>query len=648
MSTLRIDLETFSSVDIKKQGIHKYVESEDFEILIFAYAFDDEPVRDIDLANFEDIPPHVRVALLDPAIKKTAYNAAFEVACLEKHTGHKLRLEQWECTAVWANYLGLPGYLEGVAKVLNVDMQKDAKGKALIKYFSVPCKPTKVNGGRTRNYPHHDVAKWNEYLAYCRTDVDAERAVSKALSRFPVPDFEWRLWRLDQLINNRGVGVDREFVEHAMACDAQFKERALTEAKELTGLDNPNSGPQLMSWLADEGIETEDIKKDTVKDILSTLDGGVAQKVLKLRQELSKTSVKKYTAISRAVCMDDRLRGTLQFYGANRTGRWAGRIFQPQNLPKNFLKDLELARDIVRRGDYELLEMLYASVPDTLSQLLRTSLIAGQGSRYIVCDFNSIEARVLAWVAGEEWVLDVFKTHGKIYEATAAGMYKVPIEQVAKGSKMRQNGKVAVLACGYGGGVNALIAMGALRDGIPENELKPIVDAWRAANPMIVKLWRLVEQAAVKAVEVGGKHKVRGLITYFVQGDWLFCELPSGRRLSYYKPKLEAGNFGKMQLSHEGVDQETKKWGRRRTWGGTLVENIIQAIARDCLAVSMLAVEPAGYPIAIHVHDEVVSEVPDGFGSVEAMSEIMCMPIPWAPGLPLKAEGYETTFYKKD
>ncbi|MFH5182914.1 DNA polymerase [Paenibacillus sp. TAB 01] len=535
-----------------------------------------------------------------------------------------------------------------MAKVLGVEIQKDAKGKQLIKYFSVPCKPTKVNNGRTRNYPHHDPVRWDEYRSYCRTDVDTERAVAKALARFPVPADEWELWRLDQQINNRGVGVDREFVRQAMACDEQFKARALEEAKELTGLDNPNSGPQLMSWLADEGIETEDIKKDTVKDILSTLDEGVTAQVLRLRQELSKTSVKKYRAISRALCADDRLRGTLLFYGANRTGRWAGRIFQPQNLPKNLLNDLELARDIVRRGDFELLEMLFDSVPDTLSQLLRTALIAEAGKRYIVCDFNSIEARVLAWVAGEQWVLEVFATHGKIYEATASSMYNVPLEQVTKGSKMRQNGKVATLACGYGGGVNALIAMGALRDGIAESELQPIVTAWRAANPMIVKLWRSVEAAAVAAVERGGRRKVRNLITYFVSGDWLFCELPSGRRLSYYKPKLEEGKYGKKQLSHEGVDQKTSKWGRRRTWGGTLVENIIQAIARDCLAVSMLAVESGGYPIAIHVHDEIVSEVPDGFGSVEDMGEIMCQPIPWAPGLPLKAEGYETQFYKKD
>ncbi len=644
MTTLRIDLETYSSVDLKTSGVYAYVDSPDFEILLFGYAFDDDPVKIIDLLDFEDIPDHVQAALTDPAITKQAFNAAFERTCLAKHLGRPMDPKQWRCTAIHALYLGLPNYLGGVAKVLNLEAQKDTAGTNLIKYFSVPCKPTKTNGQRTRNYPHHAPEKWEQYKAYCVQDVVVERDISKVLDKHPVPDSEWRLWALDQQINDRGVRLDPILVENAITCDAQYKRKLMAEAVELTGLDNPNSGAQIKAWLLEaEGIEVESLTKDTVPLLLDQAESDTTKRVLELRQELSKTSVKKYQAMERAICGDGRVRGLLQFYGAGRTGRWAGRLVQVQNLPRNYLKDLATARQLILEGNYELLEMLFGSVSDVLSQMIRTAFIPSDGNTFRVSDFSAIEARVIAWLADEQWRLDVFATHGKIYEASAAQMFKIPIELVSKDD--RQRGKVAELALGYGGGPNALITMGALDKGIREDELQPLVDAWRKASRMIVKLWKDTERAAIAAVETPGRTvKLHHGISFQYTGGTLFCRLPSGRKLAYFNPRLEEGTYGK-QLSYEGVNDK-KQWARLRTYGGKLVENIVQAVARDCLAESMLRLDDAGYQIAMHVHDEVIDD--SSFGSLDEMCSIMGQPISWAPGLPLRADGFETEFYKKD
>ncbi|PWV90232.1 DNA polymerase [Paenibacillus cellulosilyticus] len=645
MTVLRIDIETYSSVDLEKSGVYAYVDSPDFEVLLFGYAFGDDPVRVIDLTDFEEIPEEVVSALSTPLILKQAFNAAFERTCLAKHFGMPMPPEQWRCTAVHALYLGLPGYLEGVAKVLNLEAQKDAAGKNLIKFFSVPCKPTKANGGRTRNHPHHAPEKWEDYKAYNVQDVVVERDVSKALSQYPVPDSENALWALDQRINDRGVRLDPDMVQHAITCDQQHKEKLLLEATELTGLNNPNSGAQIKAWLLEEeGIEVDSLTKDTVPVLLDQVGSDDAKRVLELRQELSKTSVKKYQAMQRAICSDERVRGLLQFYGANRTGRWAGRLVQVQNLPKNYLNDIDLARDVLRSGNYELLEMLFESVPDVLSQLIRTTFIPSPGRRFIVADFSAIEARVIAWLAGEKWRLDVFSSHGKIYEASAAQMFGIPIEMVSKAD--RQRGKVAELALGYQGGPNALINMGALEKGLQEEELQPLVDAWRAANPAIKKFWYDVGDAAITAMEEKRTVKLQHGIAFIYSPNTLFCQLPSGRRLAYFRPKLENGNYGKKQLSYEGVDDK-KNWSRLRTYGGKLVENIVQAVARDCLAVSLLRLDAHGFQTIMHVHDEVIIDEREDFSSLDEVCEIMGRSIDWAPGLPLRADGFESTFYKK-
>lgn len=646
MGILRIDIETYSSVDLLKCGVYKYVDSPDFEILLFGYAFDDEPVQIIDLLDFEDIPQLVLTALTAPEITKQAFNAAFERTCIAKHFGIPMLAEQWRCTAVHALYLGLPNYLEGVGNVLDVAVKKDTAGKALIKYFSVPCKPTKVNGGRTRNYPHHASEKWEAYKAYCGQDVESEREISRVLDKHPVPESEWQLWVLDQQINDRGVQLDPLLVENAIACDEQYKKKLMAEAIDLTGLSNPNSGAQMKTWLLEtEGIEVESLTKDTVPLLMDEVDSEVAKRVLELRQELSKTSVKKYQAMQRAICNDGRVRGLLQFYGAGRTGRWAGRLVQVQNLPRNYLSDLGLARELLLEGNYELLELLFESVSDVLSQLIRTAFIASVANRFRVADFSAIEARVIAWLADEVWRLDVFNGHGKIYEASAAQMFKLPIDEVSKDD--RQRGKVAELALGYGGGPNALIAMGALDKGMQEEELQPLVDAWRAASPNIKKFWKDAERTAVQAVEVPGKEwKLHHGISFQMTGGTLFCRLPSGRKLAYYKPRLEQGTYGK-QLSYEGVNDK-KQWARLRTYGGKLVENIVQAVARDCLAESMQRLDAKNYRIVMHVHDEVIIDEPSEFDSLEEICEIMGQPIGWAPELPLRADGFECDFYRKD
>jgi DNA polymerase len=650
MPILTIDLETFSSVDITECGAYCYVDSTDFEIMLFAYAFDDEAVKVIDLTDFEDIPAKVADALFDPSITKTAFNANFERLCLSKHFNKPIPAEHWVCTSVLALTLGLPGNLDGVSKVLKLpqDKAKMSVGKSLITYFCKPCKPTKANGERTRNYPHHAPEKWAQFKTYCCTDVEAERAARKMMNRFqPLPE-EHRLYHLDQQINDTGVKVDMTLVEHAIACDAQYQSRLESEAAELTGLANPNSVAQLKRWLSGEGIEVESLNKESILELLKQTDGTV-KRVLNLRQEMAKTSVKKYEAMRRSYCTDGRVHGLLQFYGANRTGRWAGRLVQVQNLPKNTMSCLDLARQLLRDGEYELLDMLFESLPSVLSQLIRTAFIAAEGCRFIVSDFSAIEARVIAWLAGEMWRLEVFAGHGKIYEASAAQMFHVPIESIDKHSPLRQKGKVSELALGYQGGPGALVKMGALNMGLTEEELPGLVKAWRNANPNIVQLWWDTQDAALKAVREKTTVPLVKDVVFSFESGMLFIKLPSGRRLAYVRPRIEMDEkFNRPGLTYEGLDQETKQWGRLKTYGGKLVENIVQAIARDCLREALFRCAEAGYQTVMHVHDEVVIEAPYGFGSVEHACSLMDLPIDWAPGLLLRGDGYETTYYKKD
>lgn len=957
MTVLSIDIETYSSVDLTKSGVYRYVEAPDFEILLFAYAYDDEPVQVVDLTAFEDLPEQVLHDLTDPNVIKTAFNANFERVCIGKNFGIYCDPSQWQCTSVWALTLGLPGYLEGVAEVLKLEAQKDARGKNLIKYFSVPCKPTKSNGGRSRNYPYHDPEKWQQYIEYNRQDVVVEREIRRKLSRFPVPAHEWKLWALDQKINDRGVRLDPELVRQAIACDAQYEERLMQEARELTGLDNPNSLTQLKEWLADRGLDASDgLSKDQMPAMLEYAPDDEVRRVLELRQELSKTSVDKYNAMDRSMCVDERARGLLQFYGANRTGRWAGRLIQVQNLPQNKIEDLALARETLRSGDFEMVEMMFGPPPFVLSQLIRTAFVPSDGCRFIVSDFSAIESRVISWLADEHWKLEIFSGHGKIYEATAARMFKVPFETITKGNlnyELRAKGKVAELAClsgdtlvltdkglvalrdvspehriwdgmswvchsgvvfkgvketlslndlrvtpdhliltekgwrsaieseghlwaevslpycaqeswygqdkrkcdlgirlrlrefkerrgiqsekgrsqvlrmqsqgiaegrgyetrdernsgvlllaqndrqvrisfksilgvlrrprysgmravaefvrkllgrygpysqdrsydrknrheralragelpvgdaerassepqkqpnnlnplggnvslrgsgkirdqgehtplpvetqspdrkivfgsaqreevfdliyagplnrftvwdgvgfrivhncGYQGGPNALVAMGALKSGIQEDELPGLVKQWRQANPNIVKLWFAAEDAAVTAVREKTTVKLAHGVKYRYKAGVLFADLPSGRSLSYVNPRIKPEpNFNKDGLVFDGMDQVKKKWMSHRTYGGRLVENLVQAIARDCLAESLIRLDTEGYKIVMHVHDEVVLDVPIGTGSVEHVTTMMSQPIDWAPGLPLAAAGFECEFYQKD
>ena len=652
MTVLQIDIETFSSVDLIKCGVYRYVESPDFEVLLFAYAFDDEPITVIDLTDLETVPDDVYDALTDPNITKTAYNAGFERTCLAAWFHLPMLPEQWQCSSVWALTLGLPGYLDGVADVLKLSAQKDSKGKALIKYFSLPCAPTKTNGQRIRNYPHHDPVKWEEYKDYNKQDVVVEREVRKKLSRFPVPAHEWALWALDQRINDQGVRLDPQLIRQAVLCDDLYKQRMTTEAQELTGLENPNSLQQVKEWLSDRGLETPDgLSKDFMPVLMDAAPDEETKRMLELRTEMSKTSVDKYNAMERTICSDDRARGLLQFCGANRTWRWAGRLIQVQNLPQNKIEDLALAREILRNGDFEWLEQLFGSPPFVLSQLIRTAFVPSEGNRFIVSDFAAIEARVIAWLADESWVLDVFKGHGKIYEATAANMFKVPFETIVRGNKnysLRANGKVAVLACGYQGGVKALEAMDTKKE-IDPAEYDGLVKRWRSANPNIVKLWYAAERAAVKAVDEKTTVKLAHGVAYRFEGGILFADLPSGRSLAYVNARIKPDpTFNKDGIVFDGMDQVKKKWMSHRTYGGRLVENLVQAIARDCLADSMMKLDAVGYPISMHVHDEVVSDAPKDFGSVDEMTAIMSKPIKWAPGLPLKAAGFECGFYQKD
>lgn len=643
--TLAIDIETYSDVDLISCGVYKYSSSPHFEILLIAYSVDDEETVCIDVANGEEPPKEFMEMLLDDTVTKTAFNANFERICFSNYYQHSFRPEAWRCTAVQAAMLALPLSLEVVGAVLGLDKQKMTEGKELIKYFCSPCKATKSNGGRTRNLPKDAPEKWRQFKTYCIRDVDVEKQIRQRLAKFPIPKREQEIYCLDQRINDRGIMVDRNLVNHAVACDLLYKETATARAYELTGLENPNSVSQLKFWLKEKGLEIDSLAKDTVKDLSMKAEGDV-QEVLKLRLATSKTSVKKYEAIDRSVCAGNRVHGLLQFYGANRTGRWAGRLVQIHNLPQNHLPDLELARALVSEGRYEEVELFYESTPNVLSELIRTAFVAKPGCRFIISDYSAIEARVLAWLAGEEWRLQVFETHGKIYEASASAMFHVPIEEITKTSPLRQKGKISELALGYGGAVGALTSMGALKMGLTEEELPGLVSTWRSANPHITAFWWAVDEAAITAVRDKKPSKV-GRVSFEYKSGILFVTLPSGRKLSYVKPRMMLNKFGREGLTYEGIG-ESKKWMRLETYGPKLVENIVQAASRDILAEAMLRLEKEGFDIVCHVHDEVVLEVPDGKSSVEEVNEIMAVNPVWTEGLPLKAAGFESPFYKKD
>lgn len=650
MKTLAIDIETYSSVDLTKSGVYAYSEAPDFTVLLFAYAFDAEPVQIVDLASGEALPKTVIDALRDNQnILKTAFNANFERTCLTRFLGFSMDPEGWQCTAVQAATLGLPHHLDGVAKVMKLGEQKDSRGKALMKFFSMPCKATKVNGGRTRNLPQHDPEKWAVFKDYCKQDVEVERAIRNKLSRFINTRKEKLLWNVDQKINDRGVRIDTEFVEQAIRCDQEHHDRCLRRAVEITSLENPKSVAQLKAWVEEtEGMYLENLNKATVQELIHEIQNPEVKEVLKLRADLSKTSTKKYETMIKAKCEDDRVRGLFQFYGANRTGRFAGRLVQVQNLPQNHLKDLALARALVKDGDFKTLDLLFGNTPATLSELIRTAFIPSEGRRFIVSDFSAIEARVIAWLADEKWRMDVFATHGKIYEASASQMFHVPIESIVKGSPLRQKGKVSELALGYAGGVGALKTMGALAMGVPEEELQGLVDGWRAASPNIVKFWWDVEKAVRMAI-ADKPSRLQYRLSFEKQGGILFIGLPSGRKLAYVNPRLEPDpKFSREGIVYDGQNQTTKKWEKIRTYSGKLAENIVQAVARDCLAESMMQLDQLGFDIVMHVHDEVILDVEKGRSSAEEIAEIMGRPIDWAPGLLLRADAYETDFYQKD
>ena len=641
---LSADIECFSDVDLIKCGVYAYADSPAFEILLFAYSFDGGETQIIDLAQGEKFPAEVEEAIFDVSVTKTAYNANFERTCLSKHFGRYIPPESWHCSAVQAAMLALPRSLEDVGRVLGLDEQKMKEGKELIRYFCVPCKPTKANGGRTRNLPCHAPEKWELFKTYCKRDVDVEKSIRRKLHNFPIPESEMELYRLDQRINDRGVLVDMGLVRQAIACERLHKEVVTKRAYELTGLENPNSVAQLKGWLGDKGMEAESLSKKAVAEMIAETDGEV-EELLRLRLMLAKTSVKKYEAIERSACSDGRVHGMLMFYGANRSGRWSGKNVQLHNLPKNYLPDLELARDLVKQGRFEDIELLYDSTPNVLSELIRTAFIPKPGCRFVVADFSAIEARVLAWLSGEQWRLDVFTSHGKIYEASASSMFHVPMEEITKGSPLRQKGKLAELGLGFGGASGALISMGALDMGLTEEELPPLVAAWRKANPHITQFWWDVDAAAIKAVTEKQKTKV-GKIIFEYKSGILFITLPSGRKLSYVKPRMAVNRFGRDGLTYEGI-AENKKWSRIETYGPKLVENIVQGTARDLLAEAMLRVEKKGYPIVMHCHDEIIAEVPEGSGSVDEMCEVMAVQPEWAEGLPLRADGYSCSFYQK-
>lgn len=660
MHHLSIDIETFSSVPIAKAGAHKYIESHDFEILLFAYSVDGGDVFCVDLMQGEILPNWLIDALTSPDYIKHAYNAAFEWGCLSRYLGRQLPPEQWRCTMFHGLYAGYTAGLDATGRALGLpeDKRKLNTGKALIRYFCVPCAPTKANGGRIRNMPHHAPERWQLFKEYCRQDVVTEMEIEKRLSSIIIPDFVQKEWERDLIINSRGVAVDMELVEGALDIDKTVHDRLVAEAMELSGLNNPTSVAQLSLWLESQtGENISDLRKDTVAKMLAEKDNSPkVKRMLEIRQELGKTSTKKYDAIEAAVCKDGRVRGLLQFYGANRTGRWAGRLVQVQNLPRTYTNPLELARELVKKRNIEALRFIYGSIPNTLSQLIRTAFIAAPGKVLIDADFSAIEARVISWLAGEEWRLEVFRTHGKIYEASASQMFGVPIELIKKGNpeySLRQKGKVAELALGYQGGTGALIAMGALDMGIAEEDLSDIASRWRESNKRIRDLWYKMEAAAVQVISQGGAVGVNGLVISHELNcdtgfDALTILLPSGRKLFYVSPQIGENQWGKPSLSYMGMNQTSKKWQRIETYGGKLVENSVQAIARDCLAQAIENLETAGIPVVFHIHDEVVIDCTPDTASLDDVIQIMSKPIPWASGLPLGADGWVGTFFKKD
>jgi DNA polymerase len=646
MKTLAIDIETYSSVDIKTSGVYRYTEAPDFQILLFAYSINDGPRLIVDLMNGEVIPADVIAALTDSNVIKQAFNALFERTCLSRHLGVSLSPHSWDCTMVRAARLGLPLSLDAVARALKLQVSKDSAGNALIRYFSIPCKPTKANAGRTRNLPAHDPERWQRFKSYCLRDVEVEQTIRYKIESFPITETEKHLYILDQEINDRGILVDPVFVANAIRIDQESREDLTKEAIELTGLTNPNSAAQLKTWLSKEVNGTvATLRKGDIPELMLKASTKAGARVLAIRQEMAKTSVKKYEAMAATAGRFSRIRGLFQFYGANRTGRWAGRLVQVQNLPQNHLPDLDLARRVVLGGDRELLQMLFGNVPDTLSQLIRTAFVAGPGKKLIAVDFAAIELIVLAWLAGEQWVIDEFTGKRKIYEQTAARMFRIPVESVTKNSPERQKGKIASLACQYGGGVGALVSMGALRMGLSESELPAIIKQWRAANTNTVQYWGNIERAAIAAVKTRKPQLVRNILFIYESGI-LFIELPSGRRLAYVRPQMDSGLYNDC-LTYEGMDQQTKKWGRIETWGGKLVENIVQAVARDCLGVALLRLDAAGYSIVGHVHDEIIIEAERSSDCLAGILDIMTRPITWAEGLPLAAEGFENPYYKK-
>ncbi|WP_018704553.1 DNA polymerase [Anaeromusa acidaminophila] len=664
MKTISIDIETFSSTDLNKCGVYKYAEAQDFEILLFGYSVDGGAVQVVDFTEGETLPPEILDALTDGSVQKWAFNATFERICLSRYLSDRgialdpfadnhvsspsrgkakyVRPESWRCSMVWSAYVGLPLSLEGVGAVMGLEKQKLTEGKELIRYFCKPCAATAANGQRTRNLPKDAPEKWAAFKAYNKRDVEAERSIQARLAKFPVPDSIWDEYVLDQEINDRGVMVDRILVKNAIAADARSKAELTCLMKEITKLDNPNSVAQMKGWLAGQGLATDTLDKKTVSKLLQTAPEPLGR-VLSLRQQLAKSSVKKYQAIENAVCADGRTRGMFQFYGANRTGRWAGRLIQMQNLPQNHLPDLEEARALVRAGDVAALEMLHDSVPEVLSELIRTAFIPKPGTKFVVADFSAIEARVIAWLAGEHWRNEVFRTHGQIYEASASRMFHVPMEEITKGSLLRQKGKVAELALGYGGSVGALKAMGAIEMGLEEEELKPLVTAWRASNPNIVRLWWDVDKAAMTAVRDRTVTETHG-IRFGVQSGILFITLPSGRRIAYVKPRIGANQFGSDCVTYEGVGA-TKKWERLESYGPKFVENIVQGASRDLLSFAMQ--QERCSDIVMHVHDEMVIEA-DIQMSTKILCEKMSRTPPWAKGLILCADGYDCPFYKKE
>lgn len=642
MRTLSIDIETYSDVDLSKCGVYQYASSPAFEILLFGYAVDGGDVRVVDLACGEQIPDEVIGALSDASVAKWAFNAMFERVCLSNFLGEWLEPEGWHCTMVWSATLGLPLSLENAGAALGLEKQKLAEGKDLIRYFCVPCKQTKANGGRTRNRPEHDPEKWERFKAYNLRDVETEMQIQKRLSSFPVPDAVWEEYQIDQEINDRGISVDMELVRQAIAMDARSRERLTAAMRELTELENPNSVQQMKQWLADHGLETDTLGKKVVAELLKTAPEPLRE-VLSLRQQLAKSSVKKYTAMENAVCADSRAHGMFQFYGANRTGRFSGRLIQLQNLPQNHMPDLAQARALVRSGNYEALSMLYEDIPDTLSQLIRTAFVPQDGRKFIVADFSAIEARVIAWFAGERWRLKVFEDGGDIYCASASQMFHVPVEKHGVNGHLRQKGKIAELALGYGGSVGALKSMGALEMGLAEEELQPLVDAWRGSNPMITQFWWDVDRAVKDCIRQRVPTETHGL-RFDYRSAMLFITLPSGRRLAYVKPRIGENQFGGESVTYMGVGS-TKKWERLESYGPKFVENIVQGTARDILCYAMQTLKNCS--IVAHVHDEVIIEA-DRRMSVAAVCEQMGRTPPWAKGLKLRADGYECEFYQKD